>query len=62
MTGLALAASGLRVALAGREVLQGVDLSLPQGRWTAVVGPNGAGKTTLLKALAQLLLAAGSRR
>lgn len=51
----ALAARGLRVRLAGREVLQGVDLSLPQGRWTAVVGPNGAGKTTLLKALAHLL-------
>ncbi|WBY02312.1 ABC transporter ATP-binding protein [Ramlibacter tataouinensis] len=51
----ALAAQGLRVTLAGREVLRGVDLSLPQGRWTAVVGPNGAGKTTLLKALAQLL-------
>ncbi len=59
MNAPALSASGLRVALAGREVLQGVDLSLPQGRWTAVVGPNGAGKTTLLKALAQLLPAHG---
>jgi len=51
----ALSASGLRVALGGRAVLHGIDLTLPQGRWTAIVGPNGAGKTTLLKALAQLL-------
>jgi iron complex transport system ATP-binding protein len=51
----ALAASGLRVHLGQREVLHGLDLALPQGRWTAVVGPNGAGKTTLLKALALLL-------
>lgn len=55
----AFAASALRVALAGRVVLQGIELSLPQGRWTAVVGPNGAGKTTLLKALAQLVPAQG---
>jgi iron complex transport system ATP-binding protein len=51
--------TGLRVALGGRAVLHGVDLTLPAGRWTAVAGPNGAGKTTLLKALAQLLPAEG---
>lgn len=48
-------ARGLRVALGGRNVLHGIDLVLPAGRWTALVGPNGAGKTTLLKTLAQLL-------
>jgi iron complex transport system ATP-binding protein len=57
---VALAAKDVRVALGGREVLHGVDVSLPTGRWTAVVGPNGAGKTTLLKALAHLLPARGS--
>jgi iron complex transport system ATP-binding protein len=51
----ALQADGVRVTLGGAEVLHGVDLALPAGRWTAVVGPNGAGKSTLLKALAQLL-------
>jgi iron complex transport system ATP-binding protein len=51
----ALACRGLHVALGGREVLHGVDLDVPAGRWTAIAGPNGAGKTTLLKALAQLL-------
>jgi iron complex transport system ATP-binding protein len=52
---IALQAEGLRVALGGAQVLHGVDLALPAGRWTTVVGPNGAGKSTLLKALAQLL-------
>lgn len=56
----ALACTGLRVALGGREVLHGIDLALGAGRWTAIAGPNGAGKTTLLKALAQLLPARGS--
>ena len=58
----ALACHGLRVSLGGREVLQGLGLSLPAGRWTAVAGPNGAGKTTLLKALAGLLPARGEVR
>ena len=55
----ALCATGLRVSLGGVEVLHGVDLALPAGRWTAIVGPNGAGKTTLLKSLAGLLHGAG---
>ncbi len=59
MSAPALQAQGLRVALGGREVLAGLDLSLPAGRWTSVVGPNGAGKTTLLKALAGLLPSQG---
>jgi iron complex transport system ATP-binding protein len=57
----AFATRGLRVELGAREVLHGVDVVLPQGRWTAVAGPNGAGKTTLLKALAHLLPARGER-
>ena len=56
----AVRCSALRVALGGREVLHGIDLVLPTGRWTAIAGPNGAGKTTLLKAVAQLIPARGS--
>lgn len=62
MSAQAFEARGVRVALGAREVLHGVDLQLPAGRWTAVVGPNGAGKTTLLKALAQLTPASGDLR
>ncbi len=49
----------LRARLGVTEVLHGIDLALPAGRWTSVVGPNGAGKSTLLKALAGLLPHAG---
>ncbi len=41
------------------EVLHGIDLALPAGRWTSIVGPNGAGKSTLLRVLAGLLACQG---
>jgi iron complex transport system ATP-binding protein len=44
---LRIAAAGLVVA--GRAILDGVDLELARGRLTVVVGPNGAGKTSLLR-------------
>lgn len=55
----ALKAQDLHVALGGQEVLHGVNLTIPTGRWTSIVGPNGAGKSTLLKALSGLLPAKG---
>ena len=48
---LAVETRGLRVALGGRPVLQGVTLRIPCGQMVAVIGPNGAGKTTLLRCL-----------
>ena len=48
------------IRMGGVEVLHGIELSLPAGRWTSVVGPNGAGKSTLLKALAGLLPHSGT--
>ena len=63
-TGMALEARALGAALGSgrqrREVLRGLDLRLPAGRWTSIVGPNGAGKSTLLRALAGLLPHAGA--
>ncbi len=56
---VALAARGLHARLGEAEVLHGIDLDLPAGRWTSIVGPNGAGKSTLLKAMAQLLVHQG---
>jgi len=55
MSTVAIAAERLHVTRGGVEVLRGLSVALPAGRWTAVVGPNGAGKTTLLKTLASLL-------
>ena len=61
---IAVCARSIRASLgngaAKAEVLRGIDLSLPAGRWTSIVGPNGAGKSTLLKVLAGLLPHSGT--
>jgi manganese/iron transport system ATP-binding protein len=44
----ALEARGLWAAYHQQPVLENLNLSLPQGEWTAIVGPNGAGKSSLL--------------
>ncbi|MBI2771178.1 MAG: ABC transporter ATP-binding protein [Burkholderiales bacterium] len=59
MNTVALHARSVRAALGfssqKKEILHGIELQLPAGRWTSIVGPNGAGKSTLLRALAGLL-------
>lgn len=44
-----LTAVGISARLGGRQILDGVDLTVAPGRVTALVGPNGSGKTTLLR-------------
>ncbi|MGQ4880561.1 metal ABC transporter ATP-binding protein [Billgrantia sp. LNSP4103-1] len=44
----ALQASRLWAAYHQQSVLEDINLTLPQGQWTAIVGPNGAGKSSLL--------------
>jgi phospholipid/cholesterol/gamma-HCH transport system ATP-binding protein len=46
---------GVRKAMGGRTILDGVSLEIPRGRITAIIGPSGGGKTLLLKHLAGLL-------
>lgn len=41
----------LHVAIEGKEILKGLDLTLKKGEVLALMGPNGSGKTTLANVL-----------
>jgi Fe-S cluster assembly ATP-binding protein len=43
---------GLRVEVAGKEVLRGFDLEMSSGEVHVIMGPNGSGKSTLAHAIA----------
>ncbi|MEU2801028.1 ATP-binding cassette domain-containing protein [Streptomyces sp. NPDC007117] len=53
----AISATGLRKSYGDKVVLDGIDLSVPQGTVFSLLGPNGAGKTTAVKILSTLLTA-----
>ena len=55
MNSPAIQAVGLKKYYGGVHALDGLDLTAPSGKVTAVLGPNGAGKTTFVKAVATLL-------
>ena len=48
-------ASGLRKAYGETVALDGVDLSVDEGRIVGLIGPNGAGKSTALQAILGLI-------
>ncbi|TVQ30572.1 MAG: Fe-S cluster assembly ATPase SufC [Wenzhouxiangella sp.] len=47
-----LSIQNLKVAVNGKEILQGLDLNVGPGELHAIMGPNGSGKSTLGYALA----------
>ncbi|MEU1593215.1 ATP-binding cassette domain-containing protein [Streptomyces sp. NPDC005708] len=55
MTDPAIAANGLRKSYGDKVVLDGVDLTVPEGTIFCLLGPNGAGKTTAVKILSTLI-------
>ena len=53
---------GLTVDFDGFKAIDGVDLTLLQGRLHFLIGPNGAGKTTLVDALTGLVHGSGEAK
>jgi ABC-2 type transport system ATP-binding protein len=53
----AIAVRGLRKSYGPKAVLDGLDLTVPDGTVFALLGPNGAGKTTLVRILSTLIRA-----
>ncbi|MFD8238152.1 ABC transporter ATP-binding protein, partial [Streptomyces albidoflavus] len=50
-----LEARDVRIGYDGREIVPGLSVKIPPGRFTVIVGPNACGKSTLLRAMARLL-------
>jgi ABC-2 type transport system ATP-binding protein len=51
----AIAVTGLTKRFSGRTVVDGVDLTVEEGRIMGFLGPNGSGKTTTIRMLCGLL-------
>jgi ABC-2 type transport system ATP-binding protein len=55
----AIAAAGLRKSYGDKLVLNGIDLTVPEGTTFALLGPNGAGTTTAVSIFSTLIGADG---
>lgn len=59
MSDHAVVVQGLRVVRGGRDVLPGLDLSVPRGQVVGLLGPSGGGKTTLMRCIVGVQRTAG---
>ncbi|REK71344.1 ABC transporter ATP-binding protein [Paenibacillus paeoniae] len=50
-----LTTSGLDISYEERKIVQNLNISIPQGKITALVGANGSGKSTILKTMARIM-------
>lgn len=50
-----LSAENLYAGYGNKYILNGLSVTLPSGKITALIGPNGCGKSTLLKCFSRLL-------
>ncbi|MFI7001246.1 ATP-binding cassette domain-containing protein [Nocardia sp. NPDC050175] len=55
----AISALGLRKSFGEQVVLDGIDITVPEGTIYSLLGPNGAGKTTTVQILSTLIHADG---
>jgi len=51
MSELALEIAGLKASIEGKDILRGIDMSVPKGEIHVIMGPNGSGKSTLAHTL-----------
>jgi NitT/TauT family transport system ATP-binding protein len=56
-----LALEAVNFSIAGRRLIEGLDLRIDEGEFVCVVGPSGCGKTTSLRLLAGLASPDGGR-
>jgi iron complex transport system ATP-binding protein len=50
-----LSAQQLGIAYGSVDIVQGLNLSIPEGKITTLIGPNGCGKSTILKSMSRIL-------
>lgn len=55
-----ITAKNLQVNIHNKNILHGINLTIPESKITVILGPNGSGKSTTLKALCRLIPYTGS--